>query len=521
MKDEAGWRMYTKIQELLELGLNKSQIARYLGISRPTLYEYINLSPDEFGQRIKEMRTRRKKADRYYDEILSWLLEFPDLSGSQIYDWLEEKYHELNFAESTLRKYISCLREKHNIPKNITSRVYEAIEDPPMGKQMQVDFGEKWVLKPDKTRVKLYLIAFLLSCSRQKYCQWLDRPLNTSDIIRFHEDAFEFYCGMPEEIVYDQDHLILTSENHGDLIYTHEFSKYLQKRKFRVHMCRKGDPESKGKIENVIGYVKRNFAHNRTFYNLDRWNEDCLSWLERRGNGKVHGTTKKIPAEVFQQERKYLRPVLEKIQTQTVALSITYQVRKDNTIPIKGNRYSVPLGTYQGPDTYVRVTKKENEYIITKLETDDVIARHKVVQEKGRLLKNNDHRRKKSSKIPALISQIASSFPETEAATNFLEQIKNDKPRYIRDQLLLIKKAVLNENHDTINKALDFCLKNKLYSAVDFRDAVVYFQQKTGMEHRIALEAEIVPLTPEAREKIRARPQVRDLSVYSRLINPK
>ena len=57
---------------------------------------------------------------------------------------------------------------------------------------------------------------------------------------------------MPEEIVYDQDHLILTSENHGDLIFTQAFSSYLKKRKFRVHMCKKADPESKGKIEKVI-----------------------------------------------------------------------------------------------------------------------------------------------------------------------------------------------------------------------------------------------------------------------------
>jgi len=89
-----------------------------------------------------------------------------------------------------------------------------------------------------------------------------------------------------------------------------------------------------------------------------------LTWLDRRGNGKVHGTTKRKPAEVFNEERKYLRPVLEKIQTKSTGLSITYQVRKDNTVVVEGNRYSVPLGTYQGPYTYVRVRKINNEYIV-------------------------------------------------------------------------------------------------------------------------------------------------------------
>jgi hypothetical protein len=247
-----------------------------------------------------------------------------------------------------------------------------------MGKQMQVDFGEKHVRMHNGNIIKLYVMCFVLSHSRHKYCEWQNRPFNTSDIIRIHENAFDFYGGMPQEIVYDQDSLILTSENHGELVYTHAFAQYMQKRKFLVYMCRKSDPESKGRIENVVGFVKKNFAHNRTFYNVERWNEDCINWLQRRGNGKVHGTTKKIPAQVFIEEQKYLRPVLEKIQLKSTTLSITYQVRKDNTVPIGGNRYSVPLGTYKGPDSYVKVHKIDDEYVILDIESNEELARHKI-----------------------------------------------------------------------------------------------------------------------------------------------
>lgn len=282
-------------------------------------------------------------------------------------------------------------------------RQYQAVPDPPMGKQMQIDFGEKWVLNADKNEIKLYVMCFVLANSRHKYYQWQDRPFNTSDVIRIHEDAFEFYGGIPEEIVYDQDHLILASENSGDLIYTHDFAAYLKKRKFKIYMCRKSDPESKGRVENIVKYVKNNFAHNRTFYNLERWNEDCMAWLKRRANAKIHGTTKKISAQVFEEERKYLRPILEKIKCKSTTLSITYRVRKDNTILIKGNRYSVPLGTYQGPDTNVRVVKTDNnQYIILALEKDTELARHDIPKDKGNLIQNNDHKRTKSKKIPAL-----------------------------------------------------------------------------------------------------------------------
>ena len=319
-----------------KMGLNISQISRKLGISRPTVYEYINMTPEEFDKRLEKMSKRSKKPEQYHDEILSWLLEYPDLSGAQIYDWLEERLGELDFSESTLRNYVREIRKKHNIPRETAIRQYEAMVDPPMGKQIQVDFGEKWVHKEDGSKVKLYVMCFVLSHSRYKYCQWQDRPFNTSDIIEIHENAFEYFGGIPEEMVYDQDHLILVSENHGDLIYTHQFSAYIQNRKFKIYMCRKADPQSKGRIENVVGFVKNNFAHNRTFYNLDKWNEDALSWLTRRANGKVHSTIKRKPAEVFLEERKYLRPVTEKLKIKPTGISITYQVRKDNTVAIEG-----------------------------------------------------------------------------------------------------------------------------------------------------------------------------------------
>ncbi|GAC43392.1 IS21 family transposase [Paenibacillus popilliae] len=110
-----------------------------------------------------------------------------------------------------------------------------------------------------------------------------------------HEQAIEFYGGLPEDIVYAQDHLLLTSEKCGELILTHEFTKYVEARAFRIHMCRKGDPESKGKIENLVKYIKCNFAKHRSFTNVDKLNEQCLAWLCRTGNAKMHHTTQKYP----------------------------------------------------------------------------------------------------------------------------------------------------------------------------------------------------------------------------------
>jgi len=252
LKKEEGWHMYSEIKLLKEIGLKKSQIARKLNISRPTINKYLKMSPDEFDGFIKEMKVRKKKPEPYSNEILSWLKEFPDLSAAQVFDWLEEKYKMLPFSEETLRRYIRFLRQKHNILKIPKTRDYEGVEELPMGKQMQVDFGEIKVKKEDGKYIRLYVMCFVLGYSRYKYCEWQSRPFTTSDIIRIHENAFEYYGGMPEEIVYDQDHVILVSENHGDLIYTREFAGYHQRRKFKIYMCRKADPESKGYVKTSV-----------------------------------------------------------------------------------------------------------------------------------------------------------------------------------------------------------------------------------------------------------------------------
>ncbi|HZJ82296.1 MAG TPA: IS21 family transposase [Clostridia bacterium] len=516
MKREKGWKMYTDIQSLKETGLNKSQIARKLGISRPTLNKYYDMDADEYNKNLEEMQERSKKPDKYHDEILDWLIEFPDSSGAQIYDRLEEKHKKLDFSEGTLRNYVRAMRKKHNIQKEAFIRQYESMVDPPMGKQMQADFGQKWVFKEDGTKVLLYVICFVLSNSRFKYCEWQDRPFNTTDMIRMHENAFEYYGGKPEEMVYDQDNLILVSENHGDLIFTHQFANYIQRRKFKVHMCRKADPESKGRIENVVGFVKNNFAHNRIFHNLNKWNEATLAWLDRRGNGKTHGTTKRIPAEVFIEERKYLKPVTDKIQTNSTGISITYRVRKDNTIAIGGNRYSVPLGTYQGPHTTVRVRKINDEYlIIMHLENDEELARHKIPSGRGQLLKNNNHTRDRSKNIASLMKEVASMFPDGLAASTFFESIRADKPRYIRDQLLVIKEAVKGHSPNIINKALGFCTKNRLYSATDFRDAMAHYGKEQQVKAPLEEPLKVTPVSPDSLERIKAQPQIRDIKEYA------
>ena len=104
--------LYIEIKQLKERGLNPSQIARQLKISRPTVYEYLSMSYEEAQAWVLGLNQRVKKLDAYEEWLVAWLKEYPHLSAAQIKDWLLERFPEVKVGDSTVRLYVAQLREK-------------------------------------------------------------------------------------------------------------------------------------------------------------------------------------------------------------------------------------------------------------------------------------------------------------------------------------------------------------------------------------------------------------------------
>lgn len=470
------------IHRLFKDGWRISQIARHMGVARNTIYKYLEMTPEEMATWMASSRNRGRKLDLYRENILSWLKEHPDLSAAQVQDWLRERHEELKVGDSTIRAYVASLREDYQIPKVAQRRQYEAIPDPPMGRQAQVDFGTILTQK-GRADIRLWFITFVLSHSRYKYVEWLDRPFTVKDVVSTHERAFQYFGGMPNELVYDQDILIAVNENAGDVTLTKEFQDYVSLRKFKVHLCRRADPESKGKIENVVGYVKKNFAKNRSFANIEKWNEQCLKWLERTGNGNIHNTTKKRPAEVHSVERKHLQPISLLHETSQSTFSIARTVRKDNIVRFLSNRYSVPLGTYQhGKEVKVYLSPTEDGKLMIRCDQPDgpLIAVHTISYEKGQLIQDRQHTRDRSKGITEWIHTLSTEFQNTQAALSYLQRLHVTYPRYIRDQLQIVASVVRQHKTSIVSEALETCMKRNMYSANDFRDVAIALEKREG-----------------------------------------
>lgn len=169
-----------------------------------------------------------------------------------------------------------------------------------------MDFGQKKLRRGDGTEQKVYFMSMLLCRCRYKYIWFQKRPFTSETTVRACEKSFEYFRGIPREIIYDQDAVFLWDENIGDYIMTQVFSAYVGSRPFRPVFCRPADPESKGKVENCVKYVKQNFLTNRSYTDLETLQEQAEAWLKRTGNAMVHATTCKMPFDEWCLECKEL-----------------------------------------------------------------------------------------------------------------------------------------------------------------------------------------------------------------------
>ncbi|MFW5758894.1 MAG: IS21 family transposase [bacterium] len=467
--------MYHEIHKLSRNGWSKSRIASFLVINRRTVNKYLQMDEEDYIKYLDKQKTRKKKLQDYEAFVKIKLEKYPDTSSAQMHDWLKEHYEYFpNVSERTVFNFVQWIRQEHNIPKIKKYRDYFIVEELPYGKQAQVDFGEYNMRDGKGNRVKIYFFAMVLSRSRYKFVYYSKTPFTTEIAIIAHLLAFEYFGGIPEEIVYDQDSVFIHDENSGDLILTGKFRDFCQHMGFNIHFCRKADPESKGKVENVVKYIKQNFLYNRPFVDIETLNSEGIKWLSRTGNGKLHSFTKQKPYDAWLEEKPHLNPV----KAYNIApKSNFYNIRKDNTILYKGNYYTVPLGTYNGKDTMANVKVVNNEILIHDVAMN-LICKHELCHEKGKVISNTDHKRDKSQKIDNLLLETAMMFPDYDLACEYLEKIRHKKSRYARDQFTLIKNAIEPEAPDNIKEALKYCVKNEIYNATDFIEVLKKITEK-------------------------------------------
>jgi transposase len=476
-------KMYQRIQKLKKKGYGKLAIGRNLKIDPATVRKYYSMSAEEYREYQNETLTREKVFDNYKGEILS-VYESNDnrkLNMNAVYDYLEEKYTKLPGGEKSLRNYIHFLERTGKLEYQNTARLYVKVPELPYGKQMQLDFGEYKL----KSGLKIYIFALVLSGSRYKYITFQDTPFKTIDVILHLLDAFDFFGGYAVELVIDQDSLMVVSENYGEILYTKQFASFIEEMDIKMYVCRKADPESKGKIENVIKYVKYNFLSVRDFETVEEANESVGKWLQRRANGKISQGSKKVPSVMIEEERKYLKPVKNSIYRKATYLGREERTVSDKSyIMVEGREYSVPL-EYRSKK--IDFYKTDEEIFIFDSRTGKEIACHEIPEGIEKKVYKKDHFRYKSSSLKELEEEVLLLFDDKDWKL-FVENTKKSFPRYCRDQYsLALRKFTKIEETGIFQMSVSYCLENKTYGMKKLHDTYQYLLKEHKEEQQIVL----------------------------------
>ena len=424
--------MIHKIKALYDQGrgLSLRAIGRELGLARNTVRKYLRLDEAEI-QQAQEDRSRSKLLDEHRDFLIHQLKAYPQLSAVKLARRLRERVGDPPVSERTLRRYVSALKAQ---VASGQARYYEPVLDTMPGVQCQVDPGELRGLRIGGEERTVYFVVFVLACSRLMYVGARLQPLDTEAFIQLHDEAFRYFGGVTEECVYDQTKMVVISEQYRELTLNQRFHQYATTAGYRIHACEGYDPESKGKVEAGVKYVKQDALYGETFESEAALHQHLQHWLETVANARTHGTTGREPRAHFEaDERAQLRPYMVPASLLDTAPT-EHRRRADKTglISWKANKYSVPLRWQRAQ---VGVAEHGGQLHIHDLETGQSIATHTLSLEKGRTIKNNHHYRDPAQRITELEQAIAERLPP-EAAETLCALLKLTSPRIYKDQLV-------------------------------------------------------------------------------------
>jgi transposase len=323
------------ILELHRQGLSVSAIAERTGHDRKTVRKYIRKGL--VAPKYKPREPRVTVIDPYETYLRERVAAWPELSGAR----LRREIQELGYRGGKTRVN-DFLREVRPPP----APVFELRFETPPGRQAQVDFAEfrvEFAAHPGVER-KVWLFAMVLGNSRYLWAQYvLHQDLPT--VLRCHMEAFEHFGGVPREILYDRMKTAVLGEPDPQqpIVYNAKLLACGMHYGFLPRACQAYRAKTKGKVERPYRYIRADFFMARRFTDIGDMNRQLQQWLDTVANIRRHGTTDRIVAEHFAEER----PTLQGLPAGRfdAVLRAERRLSHDGCVSVGGNYYSVPDGT--------------------------------------------------------------------------------------------------------------------------------------------------------------------------------
>ena len=151
--------------------------------------------------------------------------------------------------------------------------------------------------------------------------------------------------------------------------------------------CQPADPQAKGAVERLQGYLETNFEPGRRFANHLDFQLQLDDWFEK-ANGRTHKTLRARPIDRLVEERQMMRPLPER--EPDVDRRWVVRVPPDPHLRFDTNDYSLDPNLV-GRRVEVRVSQREITAVA--LDTGQIACRHERVFAKNRTVTALEHAR--------------------------------------------------------------------------------------------------------------------------------
>jgi len=233
-----------------------------------------------------------------FQEVIAPMLEL-GLSAQRIYQDLVTG-HGFGGSYPSVSRYVAKLKASE------PTRVWR-IECQP-GEELQVDFGlGAPICDGGKTR-RTWLFRAVLGHSRKGYSEVVLRQ-DTETFLRVIENAVRYFGGVPRLLNFDNLKAAVIKADWYDPAMNPKLADFCRHYGMTPMPCRSYTPQHKGKVERGVAYAKNNALKGRQFASLGEQNAHLLHWEEQVADKRVHGTTRRQVAAVFEEERKALGPL--------------------------------------------------------------------------------------------------------------------------------------------------------------------------------------------------------------------
>ena len=194
----------------------------------------------------------------------------------------------------------------------------------------------------DGREAKLYAFVMVLGYSRRAYICFTTAT-DSATMLACHLLAFEYFGGVPHEILYDNMKTAFVCDTSGAWKANKRLAAVAAHYGFTPKRCQVRRPETKGKVERTIGYLEATSGPAWTrAVSLGRMNQQIIDWLAAV-DAKVLADFSKSRDERFTREKAALRTVA--VDPCDIRDEVPVMANCESMIRYQTNSYSVPPDT--------------------------------------------------------------------------------------------------------------------------------------------------------------------------------